>query len=37
MEFAYKTVMIHKTLAAMSKALRRTTRKKSLLVCGCSF
>jgi len=29
MEFACKTVYDHKTLAAMSKALRRTTRKKT--------
>ena len=29
MEFACKTVYDHKMLAAMSKALRRTTRKKT--------
>lgn len=36
MEFACKTVYDHKTLAAMSKALRRTTRKKPPGVSGCS-
>ena len=37
MEFACKTVYDHKTLAAMSKALRRTTRKKPPGVSGSSF